>query len=305
MRFHLSLNAEGHTGLDYANQRYYASTYGRFNTPDPYAGSAHPRNPLSWNRYSYVRGDPVNHSDRRGLDCDSMLSADPSCDNDSNAIGGSDSSCDLTCITDQAAASGYLGTSLSSMSYASVTDADLCPAGPGCNSEPVGSDDPPPCAPAQTGFGAGVVAGASGEAGVEAAGSTVQASTGAGVFINGNGQPSAGLFASGAATAYVGGSVAGRPTQTGRPGVGGAFAGYGPGLFITNAGSPQQLAGPFWTLTANIGVGIGQASVSFGSSGDTWLATASAGPFPFAGGLGLSVSTATTNTAATSTSPCP
>jgi RHS repeat-associated protein len=117
VRFHLSLNAEGHTGLDYANQRYYASTYGRFNTPDPYAGSAHPRNPLSWNRYSYVRGDPVNHSDRRGLDCDSMLSADPSCDNEANGIGNSVSSCDLTCLTDEDNVTldptqmGYLGQS--------------------------------------------------------------------------------------------------------------------------------------------------------------------------------------------------
>ena len=31
---------DSYTGLDYANQRYYASTYGRFNTPDPYMRSA-------------------------------------------------------------------------------------------------------------------------------------------------------------------------------------------------------------------------------------------------------------------------
>jgi RHS repeat-associated protein len=55
------------TTLDYADQRYYASSYGRFNTADPYGGSAHPKNPLTWNRYSYVAGDPVNRNDRHGL----------------------------------------------------------------------------------------------------------------------------------------------------------------------------------------------------------------------------------------------
>ena len=62
-------NRDGFTGLDYADQRYYASSYGRFNTVDPSPESFHPTTPASWNRYSYVVGDPVNHSDRRGLDC--------------------------------------------------------------------------------------------------------------------------------------------------------------------------------------------------------------------------------------------
>jgi len=55
------------TGLDYADQRYYASSYGRFNTADPMAGSAGARDPGSWNRYSYTNGDPVSRSDPRGL----------------------------------------------------------------------------------------------------------------------------------------------------------------------------------------------------------------------------------------------
>jgi RHS repeat-associated protein len=58
---------DSYTGLDYADQRFYASTYGRFNTPDPYAGSAGPGDPSSWNRYSYTKGDPVNRMDRSGL----------------------------------------------------------------------------------------------------------------------------------------------------------------------------------------------------------------------------------------------
>ena len=48
------------------DQRFYASSYGRFNTPDP-ARSAKLRNPLTWNRYSYVVGDPVNKHDPKGL----------------------------------------------------------------------------------------------------------------------------------------------------------------------------------------------------------------------------------------------
>jgi RHS repeat-associated protein len=62
---------DSYTGLDYADQRYYASTYGRFNTPDRYQASAGPSDPGSWNRYSYTRGDPVNRLDPSGRDdCD-------------------------------------------------------------------------------------------------------------------------------------------------------------------------------------------------------------------------------------------
>jgi RHS repeat-associated protein len=58
--------------LDYANNRYYSNAYGRFMTPDPYKGNSggpgDPRDPLSWNRYAYTRGDPVNRYDPAGLD---------------------------------------------------------------------------------------------------------------------------------------------------------------------------------------------------------------------------------------------
>jgi RHS repeat-associated protein len=59
---------DSYTGLDYAVNRMYASTYGRFNTPDPYAASGGPSSPESWNRYSYAKGDPVNRHDPSGLD---------------------------------------------------------------------------------------------------------------------------------------------------------------------------------------------------------------------------------------------
>ena len=54
------------TGLDYASQRYYASTLGRFLTADPYQASGGPSQPGSWNRYTYVKGDPINYRDPSG-----------------------------------------------------------------------------------------------------------------------------------------------------------------------------------------------------------------------------------------------
>jgi RHS repeat-associated protein len=57
---------DGFTGLDYADQRYYASGYGRFTKTDPSNAGALD-NPLSLNLYSYVLGDPVNRSDPQGL----------------------------------------------------------------------------------------------------------------------------------------------------------------------------------------------------------------------------------------------
>jgi RHS repeat-associated protein len=60
--------ADSFTGLDYASNRYYSNAYGRFMTPDPSGSkSANPRNPLTWNRYAYVAGDPVNRFDPSGL----------------------------------------------------------------------------------------------------------------------------------------------------------------------------------------------------------------------------------------------
>jgi RHS repeat-associated protein len=58
-------------GQDYADQRYYASGSGRFQTPDPSTG-VNLANPSTWNKYAYVSGDPVNRYDPSGL-----LEADP------------------------------------------------------------------------------------------------------------------------------------------------------------------------------------------------------------------------------------
>ncbi|MFN7173083.1 MAG: RHS repeat-associated core domain-containing protein [Fimbriimonadaceae bacterium] len=64
-------------GLDYADQRYYGSTWGRFLTPDPYQASGGAAEPQTWNRYIYVVGDPVNLYDPTGLDYVSAGQFDP------------------------------------------------------------------------------------------------------------------------------------------------------------------------------------------------------------------------------------
>jgi len=56
------------TGLDYAMNRYYSSSWGRFVTPDPSPSSIDLRTPQSWNRYAYAVEDPVNGNDPSGLD---------------------------------------------------------------------------------------------------------------------------------------------------------------------------------------------------------------------------------------------
>ena len=57
---------DGATGLDYADQRYFAGMSGRFLTSDSYEASGGVAEPSSWNRVSYVGGDPVNTVDPSG-----------------------------------------------------------------------------------------------------------------------------------------------------------------------------------------------------------------------------------------------
>ena len=108
------------TGLDYADQRYYASWLGRFNTADPYRASAGAGDPGSWNRYSYVQGDPINFRDRRGLerecseDCD--IDTNP-CIDDPSIIG-----CDDT--PDQPRRTGGLGGGTSNSAFPQLKAGD-------------------------------------------------------------------------------------------------------------------------------------------------------------------------------------
>ena len=49
-------NRDGFSDLDYAEQRMYASSLGRFNTADS-APNSRITDPISWNKYSYDKGD--------------------------------------------------------------------------------------------------------------------------------------------------------------------------------------------------------------------------------------------------------
>jgi len=57
---------DSETGLDYMMARYYEAPLGRFLSVDPVNGA--PRNPQSWNRYSYVNNNPLNLVDPNGRD---------------------------------------------------------------------------------------------------------------------------------------------------------------------------------------------------------------------------------------------
>jgi RHS repeat-associated protein len=75
------------TGLNYAVNRYYVPGVARFLTADRSRRSAKRGDPSSWNRYSYVQGDPIGHRDVRGLmptraDNDSAGDDDVNCDSD-------------------------------------------------------------------------------------------------------------------------------------------------------------------------------------------------------------------------------
>ena len=54
-------------GLDYADQRWFLPSIGRYTTVDPIL-PGNEDDPSSYNYYAYVLGDPINHSDPEGLD---------------------------------------------------------------------------------------------------------------------------------------------------------------------------------------------------------------------------------------------
>ncbi|MCE5308350.1 MAG: RHS repeat-associated core domain-containing protein [Acidobacteriales bacterium] len=54
------------TGLDYFGARYYGSSYGRFESPDPKSAGADRQNPQSWNGYNYALNNPLAFVDPNG-----------------------------------------------------------------------------------------------------------------------------------------------------------------------------------------------------------------------------------------------
>lgn len=104
--------------------------------------------------------------------------------------------------------------------------------------------------------------------GVGAAGTAGTVSAGGGLFFGGGSGVSAGGVASGGATAYAGSHVLNAPAPTmGAPtAVGAGIGPIGGGIFLTNAGSPSQLAGPFLTIGDAVDAGLGLGvQISFGT----------------------------------------
>lgn len=61
---------DAESGLDYFGARYYASSMGRFSSPDPSGLTfADPTNPQSLNLYSYVLNNPLAFIDPDGMEC--------------------------------------------------------------------------------------------------------------------------------------------------------------------------------------------------------------------------------------------
>jgi RHS repeat-associated protein len=66
---------DSESNTDYAVNRQYAMGIGRFMRPDPLMGS--PGDPQSFNRYAYVRNDPINLLDPLGLECVEVCTPTP------------------------------------------------------------------------------------------------------------------------------------------------------------------------------------------------------------------------------------
>lgn len=58
---------DNESGNDYFGARYYASSIGRWMSPDPSRLSAFIENPQSWNRYEYSNNNPLRWVDKNGL----------------------------------------------------------------------------------------------------------------------------------------------------------------------------------------------------------------------------------------------
>jgi len=58
---------DSESGLDDFGARYFGSSLGRFQTPDPLLNSGRPWDPQTWNRYAYARNNPLNIVDPTGL----------------------------------------------------------------------------------------------------------------------------------------------------------------------------------------------------------------------------------------------
>jgi RHS repeat-associated protein len=57
---------DNETGLDFAQARYFHAGFGRFSSPDDFANDSQVADPSSWNKYVYVRNNPLKYIDTSG-----------------------------------------------------------------------------------------------------------------------------------------------------------------------------------------------------------------------------------------------
>jgi len=261
---------DSETNNDYFGARYYSSTFGRFLTPDwsatpeaiPYAVMG---NPQTLNLYSYVENNPIT-----GIDPD-----------------GHDDRCRPgTCKDPVALREDAKKTALKAQQPQQNKPAQQTQQQTQSTQQK---------AEPQKGGGVLLTVTGAADAGVGKAGATVQASAGAGGFINSNGHPSLGAEASGAAMANAGEKSVGVPKQDNDSGVIGLFAGVGVGATFTNAGNATAMKSMSNTASMDFGWGPA-ASISVSSGHGLWSVTIDVGP-----GWGFAVSKTNTATAAVST----
>ena len=190
------------------------------------------------------------------------------------------------------------------------------PAGEGWDStlysytynNPVGLSDPLGL------WGAGVAVAGSAEIGTaDGSGAGFNGSAGYGGFDGGPAGFNTGGFAGGGA--FAGGGLVPTPTITvpsqhtsganQSPFATGAYAGFGGGVFLTNANSACELKGGFHQFNLNVGLGPVQFSLSVAYSGSTWIATVTAGPGFGASASGYPTYSATTPAPTPAPSPAP
>ena len=67
---------DSETGLDYFGARYYMSTQGRFVSPDAFEKDSYLDDPQSWNKYVYVRNNPLYFIDPSGQKAEVTVTTD-------------------------------------------------------------------------------------------------------------------------------------------------------------------------------------------------------------------------------------
>jgi RHS repeat-associated protein len=216
------------SGNDYFDARYYASTMGRFMSPDwsakvspvPYATMGDPQ---SLNLYSYVRNNPLSRADADGH-CDW-------CQKFANWARGD----------------GFVTNMNLRATNETVRPHDTVSAAPATGNSTPQTASKPKGLTIGVGISGNVDVGV-GVAGAEANGGYYKVAS-----ANTNGQVQVSDAASGGAVTYAGSHTAGAPDQSATsPLVAGAYAGVGLSGLIANTPTTGDLSGPFAVTQINI-----------------------------------------------------